>query len=131
MINGVNEEILTCLILIAIGYFIAKIFSGCANSNGFRVGGQGIIYPEDSCEKKFITLYTGTYKYFFNNASNNLNNAGNFIDIQEVEDYIKDNYNDELTYLQSCNKKSIGNGKYCNNLSINQMIVCYIIWDKN
>ena len=40
MINGVNEEILTCLILIVIGYFIAKIFSGCANSNGFRVGGR-------------------------------------------------------------------------------------------
>ena len=37
-----TEEILICLILIAIGYFIAKMFSRCANGvvNGFRVGGK-------------------------------------------------------------------------------------------
>ena len=59
MINGVNEEILTCLILIAIGYFIAKIFSGCANgvangcanSNGFRVGGSNTICPSNTWEE--------------------------------------------------------------------------------
>ena len=33
-----SEEILTCLILVAIGYFIAQLFSRCAGGNGFRVG---------------------------------------------------------------------------------------------
>tara|TARA_B100000131_G_C17645468_1_gene421924 strand:+ start:143 stop:487 length:345 start_codon:yes stop_codon:yes gene_type:complete len=33
-----GEEILTCLILVAIGYFIAKMFS--RTCNGFRVGGM-------------------------------------------------------------------------------------------
>ena len=35
-----SEEILTCLILVAIGYFIAQLFSRCAGVNGFRVGAQ-------------------------------------------------------------------------------------------
>jgi len=39
--KGINgEEILTCLILVAIGYFIAMMFSRCLG-NGFSVGGQG------------------------------------------------------------------------------------------
>ena len=33
-----GEEILTCLILVVIGYFIAKMFS--RTCNGFRVGGD-------------------------------------------------------------------------------------------
>ena len=36
-----SEEILTCLILVAIGYFIAQLLSRCAGRNGFRVGAQG------------------------------------------------------------------------------------------
>ena len=43
-----GEEILTCLILVAIGYFIAKMFHRCANglanSNGFSVGGHNDKY---------------------------------------------------------------------------------------
>ena len=37
-----SEEILTCLILVVIGYFIAKMFSRCTNGvvNGFSLGGQ-------------------------------------------------------------------------------------------
>tara|TARA_B100000745_G_C19938315_1_gene316237 strand:- start:162 stop:605 length:444 start_codon:yes stop_codon:yes gene_type:complete len=37
-----GEEILTCLILVVIGYFIAKMFSRCTNGvvNGFSLGGQ-------------------------------------------------------------------------------------------
>ena len=40
MVN--SKEILTCLIFIAIGYLIAKMFSRCTNGvvNGFSVGGQ-------------------------------------------------------------------------------------------
>ena len=39
IMKGINgEEILTCLILVAIGYFIAKMFSRCSG-NGFSVGG--------------------------------------------------------------------------------------------
>ena len=42
-----SEEILTYLILIAIGYFIVKMFSRCTNGeNGFRVGSQGDGEPE-------------------------------------------------------------------------------------
>lgn len=33
-----NEEILTCFLLIVVGYCIAKMFS--RSCNGFRVGGQ-------------------------------------------------------------------------------------------
>ena len=34
-----TEEILTCLLLIVVGYFIAKMFSGCGcSNNGFSVG---------------------------------------------------------------------------------------------
>ena len=34
-----TEEILTCLLLVVIGYFIAKMFSCCANRvDGFSVG---------------------------------------------------------------------------------------------
>ena len=32
-----SEEILTCLIFVIIGYFVAMMFSKC-NCNGFRVG---------------------------------------------------------------------------------------------
>ena len=38
MIGLKNEEILTCLMLVVIGYFIAKMFS--RSCNGFSVGGQ-------------------------------------------------------------------------------------------
>ena len=34
-----NEEIITCLILVAIGYFVAKMFSRCSG-NGFSIGGE-------------------------------------------------------------------------------------------
>ena len=50
-----NEEILTCLLLIVVGYFIAKMFS--KRCNGFSVGGQGNessnLFPFD---KKYIDL---------------------------------------------------------------------------
>ena len=49
-----GEEILTCLILVAIGYFIAKMFS--RTCNGFRVGGTGTLCP----------IFPG--KYFCNDA---------------------------------------------------------------
>ena len=40
-----GEEILTCLILVAIGYFIAKMFSRTCNR--FRVGGRACKgYPQ-------------------------------------------------------------------------------------
>lgn len=44
-----NEEILTCLLLIVVGYCIAKMFS--RSCNGFRVGGQINCgdYSKDSC----------------------------------------------------------------------------------
>ena len=37
-----GEEILACLLLIVIGYFVAKMFNRCNNGvvNGFSVGGQ-------------------------------------------------------------------------------------------
>jgi len=35
-----TEEILTCLLLFAVGYFIAKMFSGCGCNDGFSVGGK-------------------------------------------------------------------------------------------
>ena len=41
-----TEEILTCLLLVVVGYFIAKMFSGCGCANrvdGFSVGGE-IVY---------------------------------------------------------------------------------------
>ena len=40
IMKGINgEEILTCLILVAIGYFIAMMFSRmCSCGNGFRIG---------------------------------------------------------------------------------------------
>ena len=38
MLGLKNEEILTCLMLVLIGYFIAKMFS--RSCNGFSVGGQ-------------------------------------------------------------------------------------------
>ena len=41
IMKGINgEEILTCLILVVIGYFIAMMVSRCSG-NGFSVGGQG------------------------------------------------------------------------------------------
>ena len=40
IMKGINsEEILTCLLLVAIGYFIAKMFSRCSG-NGFSIGGH-------------------------------------------------------------------------------------------
>lgn len=46
IMKGINsEEILTCLILVAIGYFIAKMFSRCSG-NGFSVGGKTITCSE-------------------------------------------------------------------------------------
>ena len=40
--KGINsEEILTCLLLVAIGYFIAKMFSR-SSGNGFSIGGKTI-----------------------------------------------------------------------------------------
>ena len=38
MVDLKSEEILTCFMLIIVGYYIAKIFS--RRCNGFRVGGQ-------------------------------------------------------------------------------------------
>ena len=38
MLGLKNEEILTCLMLVVIGYFIAKMFS--RSCNGFSVGGK-------------------------------------------------------------------------------------------
>jgi len=35
-----TEEILTCLLLFAVGYAIAKMFSGCGCNDGFSVGGK-------------------------------------------------------------------------------------------
>ena len=41
-----SEEILKCLILIVIGYFIAQLFSRCAGRNGFRVGAPHLTAEE-------------------------------------------------------------------------------------
>ena len=38
MVDLKSEEILTCFMLIIVGYYIAKMFS--RRCNGFRVGGQ-------------------------------------------------------------------------------------------
>jgi hypothetical protein len=44
-----TEEILTCLLLVVVGYAIAKMFSGCGcSNNGFSVGIQDK-YPGGSC----------------------------------------------------------------------------------
>ena len=45
-----NEEILTCLLLIVVGYFIAKMFS--KRCNGFRVGGENDSEPKCNGKKK-------------------------------------------------------------------------------
>ena len=44
MFNLKSEEILTCFLLIVVGYYIAKMFS--KRCNGFRVGGQPIYIPD-------------------------------------------------------------------------------------
>ena len=48
MIELKSEEIITYLILIIIGYFIAKIFSGCGN--GFKIGGWPWDKENDICD---------------------------------------------------------------------------------
>ena len=40
-----SEEILTCLIFVIIGYFVAMMFSKC-NCNGFRLGTRIKVCPQ-------------------------------------------------------------------------------------
>ena len=49
-----SEDILTCLCLIVVGYFIAKMFS--RRCNGFSVGGQSEMH-----EMQEIKSYHSTY----------------------------------------------------------------------
>jgi len=43
-----SEEILTCLIFVIIGYFVAMMFSKC-NCNGFRVGTRITACSPNNC----------------------------------------------------------------------------------
>ena len=43
-----SEEILTCLIFVIIGYFVAMMFSKC-NCNGFRVGTSVTACSPNNC----------------------------------------------------------------------------------
>ena len=43
-----TDEILTCLLLIVVGYVIAKMFNGCSN-NGFSVGIPQILSDGNNC----------------------------------------------------------------------------------
>jgi len=47
-----NDEILTCFLLIIVGYILAKMFS--RSCNGFSVGGQ--IIDEDTCKRELDSL---------------------------------------------------------------------------
>ena len=60
MLGLKNEEILTCLMLVVIGYFIAKMFS--RSCNGFSVGGQPNFIPppagfeENQCPQYILDI---------------------------------------------------------------------------
>ena len=64
-----SEEILTCLILVAIGYFIAQLFSRCAGGNGFKVGAQtdvfDILNQRGICEDCEGICQVKAYRNFF------------------------------------------------------------------
>ena len=61
-----TEEILTCLLLIVVGYFIAKMFSERCGCNGFSIGGA---YGGSSCGGPYDPNDPTTYCQFTNDAS--------------------------------------------------------------
>jgi hypothetical protein len=59
-----TEEILTCLLLVVVGYFIAKMFSGCGCiGNGFSVGIQGLPSDGVKCTTKCKARLDSKYQY--------------------------------------------------------------------
>jgi hypothetical protein len=56
MIDFKSEDILTCLLLIVVGYFIAKFFS--RSCNGFSVGGETTFKCFDETGTKYDDCYT-------------------------------------------------------------------------
>mgnify|MGYP003682078705 CR=1 FL=1 len=50
-----NEEILTCLLLIVVGYFIAKMFS--KRCNGFSVGGKACSGDWNRCNENECNVW--------------------------------------------------------------------------
>ena len=53
-----TEEIITCLLLIVVGYAIAKMFSGCGCNDGFSVGGA---FGGDDCGGTYDATDPNTY----------------------------------------------------------------------
>ena len=54
------------VLILAVAVFLLYHFVGRCNCfNGFSVGGQCIIYREDSCENKFTIIYTKTWNHYF------------------------------------------------------------------
>ena len=75
-----SEEILTCLILVAIGYFIAQLFSRCAGGNGFKVGAQttgwnDILRQRGNCEGCEGICQAKAYRNFFESKKEGIPSA--------------------------------------------------------
>ena len=59
-----TEEILTCLLLVVVGYFIAKMFSRCGCvGNGFSVGIQALPSDGAECTTKCKARVDSRYQY--------------------------------------------------------------------
>ena len=61
-----TEEIITCLLLVVVGYFIAKMFSERCGCNGFSIGGA---YGGSDCGGLYDPNDNTTYCSFRNDAS--------------------------------------------------------------
>jgi hypothetical protein len=82
MVDFKSEEILTCLCLIVVGYFLAKMFS--LRCDGFSVGGQpGLDDSSCNLNKSIDCCPTCTNKHFRKyNMDNSITNSCDDINTQ-------------------------------------------------